>query len=84
MTAKTYLKRFFEEKEIKNVNYEIKDKNGFVHIFDNQVVIDRILHTSSQEQNQIANIIRKIDFKNGDIHHFLKYLAKAMVLNYNG
>ena len=83
MDSKAYLKRFFEEKEIPNVQYEIEDKNGFVHLFDNEVVIDRILNTSTQEQNQIANVIRKIDFQNGDINHFLKYMANALVLQWS-
>lgn len=73
------MKRFFEEKEIAFKLYEIEDKNGFTHIFDTTVLIDRMLNTSIKEQQQIAKILRKIDFKNGSVQHFLNYLAQAMV-----
>ncbi|CAG5087428.1 hypothetical protein [Parvicella tangerina] len=80
MTAtKQYLKRFFEEKQIPNVNYQIEDSEGFTHLFDNTTLIDRILHTCEAEQKQIANVLRQIDFKNGSVQHFLNYLAEAMV-----
>lgn len=81
--AKRYLTAFFNEKEIENKDYSITDSNGFLHIFDNDTLIDRILNTSSKEQEQIAIIIRKIDFVNGSIQHFLNYLAEAMVMQYS-
>lgn len=74
-----YLHQFFSEKNIENKNYQIEDSNGFVHHFDNEVLIERIKATSSAEQKQIANILRRIDYKNGSIQHFLNYLAEAMV-----
>lgn len=74
-----YLQRFFEEKEIENVQYQIEDSEGFVHLFDNEVLIDRIMNTCESEQNQIANVLRQIDFRNGSVQHFLNYLAHAMV-----
>ena len=79
-----YLKNFFAEKEIdKNRTYEIDDKYGFTHIFTNEVVIDRIMNTSDDEQKQIAHVLRQIDFRNGSVQHFLKYLASAMVLQWS-
>lgn len=79
MKTADYLNRFFEEKQIPNVNYEIADVDGFVHLFDNTVLIDRIKNTCEAEQNQIANVLRQIDFRNGSVQHFLNYLAEAMV-----
>ncbi|CAG5081239.1 hypothetical protein [Parvicella tangerina] len=79
MKTADYLNRFFEEKQIPNVNYEITDADGFVHLFDNVALIDRIKNTCEAEQKQIANVLRQIDFRNGSIQHFLNYLAEAMV-----
>lgn len=79
MATQNYLKRFFEEKQIPNVQYEIEDANGWVHIFDNDTLIDRIKNTCDKEQQQIANVLRQIDFRNGSVQHFLNYLAHAMV-----
>lgn len=42
-------------------------------------VIDAIKNTSKIEQQKIQNILVKIDFQNGDIKHFLRHLAKALV-----
>lgn len=83
MTTQDYLQRFFDEKEIPNVNYEIKDAHGFVHLFDNEVVIDRVMNTCESEQKQIAMVLRQIDYRNGSIQHFLKYLAESMVLQWS-
>jgi|GEM_PF-1529114 len=82
-STQRYLKRFFEEKDIENTQYEITDSNGCLHLFDNTVVIDSIMNTSEPEQVQIENVLRKIDFRNGSIQHFLKYLAEVMVLQWS-
>jgi hypothetical protein len=82
METKKYLKTFFEEKEIPFQIFTITDKNNNVHFIDTNVVIENILSTSSTEQTQIATVLRKIDFKNGDVNHFLKYLAYGMVKQY--
>ena len=79
-----YLKDFFAEKQIdRNHSYSITDRNGFTHLFTNEEVIDRIMNTSDAEQKQIANVLRQIDYRNGSVQHFLKYLANAMVLQWS-
>jgi hypothetical protein len=80
--TKQYLQWFFEEKEIPFKIFEIADKSNTIHYIDTNVVIENILSTTSTEQSQIATILRKIDFKNGDVNHFLKYLAHGMVKQY--
>lgn len=77
--TREYLQRFFEKKQIENVQYEIEDSEGFVHLFDNEVLIDRIMNTCESEQNQIANVLRQIDFRNGSVQHFLNYLAHTLI-----
>ena len=82
METKKYLKTFFEEKNIPFQIFTITDIHNNTHYIDTNVVIENILSTTSTEQAQIAMILRKIDFKNGDVNHFLKYLAYGMVKQY--
>ncbi len=74
-----YLKTFFTEKNLPLANWELQAENGTVHLISNEVVIESILAAGRDEQTQIANVIRKIDFQNGDVNHFLKHLAGALI-----
>lgn len=79
MTATaTFLKTFFEEKNLPEVTFEVDSPNGTPNFIPNNVVIEHILAAGPYEQQQIANILRKIDFANGDVNHFLKHLAGAL------
>lgn len=78
--AKT-LRVFFEEKDLPVVNWEI-EHNGETHFISNEVVIDTILNaTPDNELKEIHRIISMIDFKNGDINHFLEHLAHGLIAN---
>ena len=79
MAATKYIRQFFAEKEIPFKQWELTDKQGGNHIISNEVVIENIKNAPKHEQDAIANILRKIDFKNGDVNHFLKHLAQALV-----
>ena len=79
MTSTTYLARFFEEKDLDQQVYELEAPGGTLNIIESQAVIERVLMTRGEEADAIANIIRKIDFMNGDVHHFLRHLAGSMV-----
>ena len=74
-----YLKTFFDEKNLPLQNWELVDQDGVTHWISNEVVIEHIFATTRQEQTQIANMIRKIDFMNGDVNHFLRHLAGALI-----
>ena len=79
MTSTTYLARFFEEKDLDQQVYELEAPGGTLNIIESQAVIERVLMTRGEEADAIAKIIRKIDFMNGDVHHFLRHLAGSMV-----
>ena len=79
MTSITYLARFFEEKDLDQQVYELEAPGGTLNIIESQAVIERVLMTRGEEADAIAKIIRKIDFMNGDVHHFLRHLAGSMV-----
>jgi hypothetical protein len=76
-TAK-YLELFFEEKEIKYESWEI-EHNDNIHFIDTDYVIEAIKTAPAEEKEQIANTLRKIDFVNGNVNHFLKFLAEALI-----
>ncbi|MFA5768327.1 MAG: hypothetical protein WC871_02165, partial [Bacteroidales bacterium] len=61
------------------------DKNGGRHIIDTDVTIEAIKTAHPTHQVQIAKKLTTIDFHNGDVNHFLKYLAQGLVnINYAG
>lgn len=78
MTNDNYLERFFEEKEIPFAVWEISH-NEELHIIDNEEVIKMIKEAPDQEKKGIVSNLRKIDFMNGNINHFLHFLAKSYV-----
>lgn len=73
-----YLKTFFEEKNLPEVSFEVTSPNGTPNFIDNEVVIEHIMICPEHEKKQIAEVIRKIDFMNGNINHFLNHLASAI------
>lgn len=82
MSNVQYLKTFFDEKDLDGEHvFEVKSSNGTTNWIPAQCVIDQILVASEKEQDQIAFVLRKIDFANGDVLHFLGFLAEQMAQN---
>jgi hypothetical protein len=75
-----YLETFFEEKALAERTYEV-EHNGMLHFIQTDFVINLVKSCSKGEQEKIANILRKIDFANGDVHHFLNHLATGYVVS---
>jgi len=44
------------------------------------VILESINRTNKAEQKKIKNTLVKIDYKNGDIKHFLRHLGKALTI----
>ena len=79
MANKTWFDRFFDEKGIDRDDiFEIETEDSF-HIVDYGFVIDCIKQTGSIEKLRIKNMLVKIDFANGDVKHYLRHLAQALV-----
>jgi hypothetical protein len=80
MTAnQKWAERFFEEKDLPYKSFEI-EHNDETHFIDNEFVIELITqHTADFELFGIISILRKIDFANGDVNHFLGHLAEGYV-----
>lgn len=77
-----YLKSFFEEKRLPYDFWEIEDENGVIHFIDSEFVIEALIHDRTEQQRKAADIIREIDFYNGDVMHFLKYCAEGIAAGY--
>lgn len=80
----TYLYKFFNEKDIRDKTFEIKDSYGVEHIIPNHVVVEFISKTKGSEKSKIEDTLRKLDMHNADINHFLEHLAKGLAENYAG
>lgn len=77
-----WFKTFFEEKNLSSKIYEVTSENGTVNMIDSEIVIDTLINRANNiEQARAKNILVKIDFMNGDIHHFLNHLAGALAVN---
>lgn len=74
-----YLEMFFAEKKLPTVNWDLKDNDGNSHFISNDVVIEAIGNASMDEQNDISNMIRRIDYRNGDVNDYLKHLAGGLI-----
>jgi len=79
MTFTKWFETFTEEKNIPYIMWELEDQNGMVHMIDNDFVIEAIKTAHPSEQAQIKTTLVKIDFMNGDVNHFFKHLAGALI-----
>lgn len=74
-----YLKTFFDEKSLPYASWTLFDDDGVQHLIDSDIVLEHIATASAVEQNKIADVIRQIDFANGDVNDYLKHLAGALI-----
>lgn len=74
-----WFETFLEEKNLGFRMFEIEDDHGYIHLIDSDLVIENIKHAPDQEKEKIKIVLVKIDFYNGNVHHFFKHLAKALV-----
>ena len=77
-----YLTMFFAETDLRPTTYRVMSPSGMPHQIPTGVVLEHIAQTRGRELRQIEDIIRKIDFNNGDLHHFFKHLATAIAASY--
>ena len=80
----SYLYKFFKEKDIPDKMFDKVDSRGVSHVIPNAVVVEFIAQTRGSEQKKIEDTLRKIDFANGDVNHFLDHLAGAIAEMYSG
>ena len=76
-----FFETFFSEKDLPDEVYTVTSENGTPNIIPSSVVIEAVKRTRGEEAKKIETILRKIDFLNGNVHHFLQHLAQAMALD---
>lgn len=83
MNGKRYLETFFEEKEIPFKVFVVRNKRTMTeHIISNEQVIEAVMDMPYDIQDQIAEKLMAIDFRNGSVNHFLEYVATGLVQDF--
>ena len=59
--------------------FEVNGKGG-MNFIPLEVVIEQMKAAPKREQDQIKNMVVRIDFMNGDILNYFKHLAKALAI----
>lgn len=77
-----YLNTYFREADVPFVIFDVYDTDDQLHIIDNEVVLTHVASAPKSEKDQIADVIRRIDYMNGDVNHFLNHLAGAIAEKY--
>ena len=74
--ADEYFENFFEEKEgIQEFNYTtVKENHVWDFNYTKENMVKILKSFDNETKNKIRKIMIKIDFKNGDINHFLEYV----------
>jgi len=83
MTFSQWIDKLIEEKgiDLKTIVFDGDNDKG-VYIMPLGVVVEYAKQCDRATQEKIKNQLIWIDFKNGDILDFFKYLAKFIVNNY--
>jgi len=78
-----WLDTFLDEKGIDlEESFTLKSSKGTDNIITYGVIVEHIKISSPEEQKQIKEVIVQIDFKNGDVKHFLKHLGQGLIEHY--
>jgi len=78
----TFFNRFFDEKNLENRIYEVTAPQGTMNFIETDMVIAKIKTTQGEEAQKIETVLRTIDFRNGNVHHFLNHIAQAMAVDF--
>ena len=75
----TWLNTFIEEKKKPSESWFLIDNEGNDHFIDTDVVIEFMHGCDKETQKEMKKTLVMIDFKNGDINHYFKFLAQGIV-----
>lgn len=74
---KNYLNTLILEKGISNETIiEVEGPQWGLNFIPLQIVLDFLISTDKETQAKAKSNLIKIDFHNGDVMHFFKYIAK--------
>mgnify|MGYP001297475073 FL=1 len=79
MAFNKWFDTFIEEKGIDTgFTFEF-DEAGMFHLVETAVVIDWVKKLDPETKAKIKNNFVKIDFVNGNVMHFMEFMAKGMI-----
>jgi len=73
-----WLKTFFEEKQVPYTSWTIR-LDDEEHYIDSDCVIESIYAAPVHEKEKIIHMLRLLDYNNGCIENYLRFLAGAMI-----
>ncbi|PTY89741.1 hypothetical protein [Heyndrickxia sporothermodurans] len=74
----TFFRKMIEEKELLN-EVILVEHHGFQHFIEVSFLLEIIENANEKEKVQIKNTFSVIDFKNGNLMHYLNFLAEAYI-----
>lgn len=78
MENKSFFRRMIEEKELLDEVIAI-EHDGYQHIVEVEYLLELIESASEKDREQIKNAFSLIDFRNGNLMHYLKFLAGSYI-----
>jgi hypothetical protein len=77
----SFFRIMLEEKGLDNEIIDVEHKDN-IHKIEMDVLIDLMESVNKQDQKKIEETMRFIDFKNGDMMHYMKHLATGYVVTH--
>lgn len=79
---KSFYRTMLEEKKLMNKTFIVKF-DGVIHIFNVERMIALIEQASEEEQVKVKEVFSYLDSHNGDLMHYLNFLAEyCVMMNY--
>lgn len=78
MDQKSFYRKMAEEKGLIDIEVEV-EVDGAIHFMEVENVIELIEHAPHHEQRKIKDTFSIIDFRNGDLLHYIKFLAECFI-----
>lgn len=76
---KSFYRTMLEEKELMNKTFIVKF-DGVTHIFNVERMVELIEEAPEEEQVKVKEVFSYLDFHNGDLMHYLNFLAECFVM----
>lgn len=80
MEFNKWLDVFIEEKGIEREEHFCIETKETLHIVQIDIVLDYLKNLPEADKKITKDTLVKIDFQNGDVKHFLKYVAKGIAI----
>jgi len=76
---KSFYRIMLEEKELMDKTFIVKF-DGMTHMFNVERMVTLIEQAPEEEQVQVKKVFSYLDFRNGDLMHYLTFLAECYVM----